>query len=107
MTWPSFRDGAQGAISKAWNVESWPTVYVIDRKGVIRYRNVRGQALDHAVSVRPHDQQVCSGSVSTPRTIRIVSLSKNSPRKVAAASQLSASLPIHCREASGKNSGFA
>jgi thiol-disulfide isomerase/thioredoxin len=49
MTWPSFRDGAQGPISKAWNVESWPTVYVLDRKGVIRYRNVRGQALDQAV----------------------------------------------------------
>ena len=44
-----FRDGAQGPISKAWNVDSWPTVYVLDRKGVIRYRNVRGQALDHAV----------------------------------------------------------
>jgi len=28
---PSFRGGSQGPISKAWNVESWPTVYVLDR----------------------------------------------------------------------------
>jgi thiol-disulfide isomerase/thioredoxin len=45
ITWLSFRDGRQGPISKAWNVRSWPTVYVLDRKGVIRYRNVRDQAL--------------------------------------------------------------
>ena len=56
MTWPSFRDGAQGPISKAWNVDSWPTVYVLDRKGVIRYRNVRGQALEHAVERLVGDQ---------------------------------------------------
>ncbi len=56
MTWPSFRDGAQGPISKAWNVDNWPTVYVLDRNGVIRYRNVRGQALEHAVERLVSDQ---------------------------------------------------
>jgi thiol-disulfide isomerase/thioredoxin len=49
MTWPSFRDGLEGPISKAWNVQSWPTVYVLDLKGVIRYRDLRGQALFDAV----------------------------------------------------------
>jgi len=50
MTWPSFRDGgAPGPIATAWNIHSWPAVYVLDRKGVIRYRNVRGQDLADAV----------------------------------------------------------
>jgi peroxiredoxin len=49
ITWPSFRDGMQGPIAKAWNVQSWPTVYVLDGEGIIRYRDVRGQALFDAV----------------------------------------------------------
>lgn len=50
ITWPSFRDGdASGPIATAWNVHSWPSVYVLDRVGVIRYRNVQGQALTDAV----------------------------------------------------------
>jgi peroxiredoxin len=49
ITWPSFRDGNSGPIAKAWNVQSWPAVYVLDREGVIRYRGVRGKALNEAV----------------------------------------------------------
>jgi len=40
ITWRSFRDGNSGPIAKAWNVQSWPTVYVLDWDGVIRYRDV-------------------------------------------------------------------
>jgi thiol-disulfide isomerase/thioredoxin len=50
ITWPSFRDGdAPGPIATAWNVHSWPCVYVLDRDGVVRYRDVRGQDLADAV----------------------------------------------------------
>ena len=50
ITWPSFRDGdAPGPIATAWNVHSWPSVYVLDGEGVIRYRDVRGQDLANAV----------------------------------------------------------
>ena len=38
----------QGA--KDWNVRSWPAIYVLDRGGIIRYRGVRGSALDQAVN---------------------------------------------------------
>ena len=40
MTWPSFKDDRNGPISTAWNVNSWPRLDVLDRKGVIRYRNL-------------------------------------------------------------------
>jgi len=49
ITWPSFRDGRDGPISKNWNVRSWPNVWVLDRRGVIRYRDVRWGDLDKAV----------------------------------------------------------
>jgi hypothetical protein len=49
VTWPSFWDGRDGPISTAWNVDSWPTTFVLDRKGVIRYRNVRQGEMAQAV----------------------------------------------------------
>ncbi len=29
-----------------WNVEVWPTTYVIDHAGIIKHRNLRGKDLD-------------------------------------------------------------
>ena len=52
VTWRSFWNGpkgTQGPISAKWNVNSWPTIYVMDHKGVIRFKNVRGEKLDAAV----------------------------------------------------------
>lgn len=51
ITWRSWWDGGNtdGPISKAWNVKGWPTIYVIDAKGVIRYRDVRDKELDDAI----------------------------------------------------------
>lgn len=51
ITWRSFWNGGStnGPISTSWNVSGWPTVYVLDTKGVIRYKHVRGEAMDKAV----------------------------------------------------------
>ena len=41
MTWRSFWNGPkgkEGPISDAWNVRGWPTVYLLDPKGVIRHK---------------------------------------------------------------------
>jgi hypothetical protein len=53
ITWRSFWNGPMGTggpISKAWNVHGWPTIYVLDEKGVIRFKNVRGESMDKAVN---------------------------------------------------------
>jgi hypothetical protein len=50
ITWRSWRDSRR-RIAGAWNVESWPTIYVLDCRGVIRFRDVRGKALDGAVNL--------------------------------------------------------
>lgn len=50
ISWRSFWDGGQwGPIGAAWSVRSWPTIYVLDAKGVIRFKNVRGEKMDAAV----------------------------------------------------------
>jgi hypothetical protein len=52
ITWRSFWNGPKGPdgpISHAWNVRGWPTIYVLDAKGTIRFKNVRGEAMDKAV----------------------------------------------------------
>jgi len=52
ISWRSFwngEEGTRGPISTAWNVRGWPTTYLIDKNGVIRYKNLRGDALDEAL----------------------------------------------------------
>lgn len=51
LTWRSFWNGGStsGPISTRWNVRGWPTIYVIDASGVIRFKNVRGEKLDDAL----------------------------------------------------------
>jgi Thioredoxin-like len=41
ITWRSFWNGpkaTQGPISSAWKIDGWPTLVLIDAKGVVRYR---------------------------------------------------------------------
>src|SRR5262245_34896112 len=40
LTWRSWWDGGstKGPIAKTWNVTAWSTLYVLDGKGVIRYK---------------------------------------------------------------------
>ena len=51
ITWRSFWNGGStgGPISTAWKVQGWPTIYVLDGTGTIRFRNVRGEAMDRVV----------------------------------------------------------
>jgi hypothetical protein len=52
ITWRSFWDGGStsGPIASKWNVRAWPTIYVLDANGTVRYKNVRGPAMDVAVN---------------------------------------------------------
>ena len=54
LAWRSFWNGgsSNGPISRAWNIEGWPTVILIDHKGVIRHKFVGAPpsaVLDRAV----------------------------------------------------------
>jgi hypothetical protein len=50
ITWRSWwNGGTAGPIAKKWNVHAWPTIFVLDARGVIRYKGVRGEMMDKAV----------------------------------------------------------
>ena len=50
INWRSFWDGGrQAGIAVKWGVSAWPTVYLIDAKGMIRDDSLVGHALDQAV----------------------------------------------------------
>ena len=54
MTWRSWWDGGNtgGPIASKWNVSGWPTLYLIDHKGVIRYKWIGSpgdDTMDHSV----------------------------------------------------------
>src|SRR5436309_15508225 len=42
ITWRSFWNGGStdGPIATKWNVGGWPTLYILDAKGVIRWKGV-------------------------------------------------------------------
>lgn len=51
VTWRSFwsKEGTGGPISKLYRVTGYPTIYILDQKGVIRFKDLRGEAMEKAV----------------------------------------------------------
>jgi hypothetical protein len=50
VTWRNVLEGAGGgALVRGWGVRSFPTIYVLDATGRIRFTGVRGEAMDQAV----------------------------------------------------------
>ena len=50
ITWRSFQnDQSFGKISTQWGIRGWPTIFVLDKDGRIRYRDVRGGSMDKAI----------------------------------------------------------
>lgn len=42
--------GKQGPIAKDWKVSSWPTTYLLDGKGMIRYKQIQKEDLDKGIT---------------------------------------------------------
>lgn len=49
MSWKHWWVGRRGEFSKSLNINVYPTIYVLDGKGVIRFKNIRGNELDKAI----------------------------------------------------------
>lgn len=52
LNWQNIWDGPKdtdGSISQTWGIAKWPTTYLLDAQGVIRYENLRGDDLDRAI----------------------------------------------------------
>jgi hypothetical protein len=48
ITWRSFWNGGgiAGPISTAWNVQIWPTLYLVDAQGVIRHKYLKSPGVE-------------------------------------------------------------
>jgi len=50
VTWRNaWAGGTMGTWPTSWGVQRYPTVYVLDAQGVVRFVDVRGEALSRAV----------------------------------------------------------
>ncbi|HEY7152607.1 MAG TPA: TlpA disulfide reductase family protein [Gemmataceae bacterium] len=49
MPWTHWWNGQEGGITKEYNIQHFPTIYVLDTKGVIRYKEIRGEQLEEAI----------------------------------------------------------
>ena len=51
ITWRCWWDGGKaGPITTKWGITGFPSIFVLDRQGVIRFKDVRGDDLDRAVA---------------------------------------------------------
>lgn len=50
ITWRQAVDeSTDGVLATKWNISGWPSIFVLDEKGFIRYRDVRDQEMEDAV----------------------------------------------------------
>jgi len=62
VTWRNFRDEKVGGeISGKWDIVGWPTVYLLDHKGVIRHVGLHGEDLDQALTKLIKEAQAGEG----------------------------------------------
>jgi hypothetical protein len=60
LTWRNlWNGGSKGPWTDLYGVDHWPTTIVLDAKGVIRYRDLRGPELEQAIAslLREMEQQ--------------------------------------------------
>lgn len=50
MPWVHWWCGDDESLMEKWDIQYFPTIYVIDAKGIIRFKDVRGEKLEEAVN---------------------------------------------------------
>lgn len=64
IPWRSFWDeGDNGPISKKWGVRAWPSIFVIDDEGIIRFNYLRGESLDVPLEVLIKEAEAKQASI--------------------------------------------
>src|SRR5581483_4860988 len=62
ISWRSWFDGGStgGPIAKRWNVSGWPTLYLLDHKGVIRDKSAGSKDMDKLIDKLVEEAQAPS-----------------------------------------------
>ncbi|CAN5210157.1 hypothetical protein BH11PLA2_BH11PLA2_02050 [soil metagenome] len=61
MPWTHFWSGPSGTAVKDYQIRFWPTIYVLDTKGVIRYKHVREKKMDEAIETLLKEAESAKG----------------------------------------------
>ena len=59
-TW--WDESTRGPIAQSWIVWSWPTTYILDADGVVRYTRARGEQLFEAVDALLRERPTAAGA---------------------------------------------
>jgi len=50
ITWRQAIDGStEGPLATRWNVNGWPTIFILDQEGRVRFRDLRDEQMEEAV----------------------------------------------------------
>jgi thiol-disulfide isomerase/thioredoxin len=60
MPWTHWWNGNEGGILEDWNVRYFPTIYILDAKGIIRYKDLRGETMEEAVKTLLKEMETSS-----------------------------------------------
>ena len=61
ISWRSFQnESSTGTISEKWGIQGWPTIFLIDAKGVIRYQghSVDDKLIEELLAEMGHDVKI-------------------------------------------------
>jgi hypothetical protein len=59
MTWRSWWDKRGGPIAYLWGIQGFPTVFLIDQRGVVRFKSLgppRREELEHQIALLLYDK---------------------------------------------------
>ena len=68
MPWTHWWNGSEGGVIEDWDVRYFPTIYVIDAQGMIRHKDLRGEALEKAVNALLKEAAATGGPVTKAAT---------------------------------------
>jgi thiol-disulfide isomerase/thioredoxin len=60
MPWTHMWNGPDGGFVDQYQIQSYPTIYVLDAKGIIRFKHVKGEQLDHAAETLLKEMSVAN-----------------------------------------------
>ncbi|MEE2642627.1 MAG: SHD1 domain-containing protein [Planctomycetota bacterium] len=68
LNWRSWYDGKGGPIVRNFGIRSFPTIFLLDHEGVVRFKNIRGAALDSAIELLVSEAESAGMSGATVDT---------------------------------------
>jgi thiol-disulfide isomerase/thioredoxin len=69
ITWPNWHDGDEtgGPIAKLYHIRGYPSMFVLDAKGIIRWREEYGPTLDAAIETLVKEAEAGSAEAEDPQ----------------------------------------